>query len=107
MTTFEEGIRAVMLTMDGSDLRDVDPEYLRGQANLLAEMFPMPGVGTSERTDEILSTIRRLLTGDAGLTLTDHVEDVLRRSDIVWSKYGQTTIQQLAAEIVRVVEENR
>lgn len=40
------------------------------------------------------------------LTLLDHIEGVLRRSDIVWPKYGNTTYQQLAREIEIEVKEH-
>lgn len=39
--------------------------------------------------------------------LQKQIENILHSSDIVWSKYGSETIEELAAKIVRAVEENK
>ena len=51
--TLDEAIEAVLYTLEGASLNEVDPEFLRGQVNLLAEMFPVEEMPTSERMDEI------------------------------------------------------
>lgn len=106
----DTAIEAVLRTLEGSGELDdgFQSEFVRGQINLLAEMFPIAEMPTSERMDELLEVIReehRRASG-GGLTLYDHIENVLQRSDIVWPKYGMATIQQLTAEIVQVVRDN-
>lgn len=39
--------------------------------------------------------------------LQKQIENILSQSDIVWGKYGSDTIQNLAARIVRTVEEKK
>lgn len=108
--TLDTAIESVLRTLEGSGELDDGfmSEFVRGQVNLLAEMFPITGRTTDERMDDLLEIIREQhrRTSDGGLTLSDHIEAVLRTSDIVWPKYGMSTIQHLTASIMRAVRDN-
>ncbi len=39
--------------------------------------------------------------------LQKQIENILSQSDIVWGKYGSDTVQNLAARILRAVEEKK
>ena len=103
----EEAIEGVLATLEGSTLAEVNPEYLRGQVNLLAELFPVEGMTTSDRMAEIHATLKQMSLPEP--TLGELVAEVLRESPIVWPNAGDRlmdTYEGLTAQIMQVVRDN-
>lgn len=56
--TLAEAIDAVLRTnTEATDFDNGGSEFLRGQANLLAELFPIEGRTASDRTDDMILAI--------------------------------------------------
>lgn len=93
-----------------------NPEYDRAISELIGSAFGVEGEPLDITAERIRGEVRAFRpASDGGLTMVDHVEEVLRRRFSQWGIYGTiassdasevTTHKQIAEEIILVIAEH-